>query len=132
MIEDQDADILEMFPSNEFSAGDVSDADDIEVIEEAEVPAEKKPDVDFSSNTYSTKPALLDQFDKMPATVRYGPSKVAVFALLSKPDDVVKYNDLLSREHPAGSPNIVIEESRINNDFSVFVKYRELQYLQLN
>ncbi len=132
MSEEIDDTIVDMFPSADFSTGDVSEIDDIEVVESPEVPEEKKPDIDFSSNTYSSRPALMDQYAKMPETVRFGPSKVAVYALLNNPKDVDAYNCLLSREYPETSPSVIIEESRINNDFAVLVKYRELQYLQLN
>lgn len=99
-----------------------------EEIKEEEEPAKPKLKLDYASGTYSETAVIVDQFEKFPDTVKFGPPQAAVLNL-QKETDLTAYNNLLQKTHPDSAPQIVITDHRVNDDYVVMVTYKKLTYL---
>jgi hypothetical protein len=85
--------------------------------------------------SWDTKPSFVDQFVLKPETCRMGPLVTKVFDL-TETGDIASFNDIHSRAHPEGAPQILIVREQIvpfdtTSTFKAILQYRAISYMVL-
>lgn len=107
----------------------------------ADVVTEEAPEKDSSeqkpdwSKNYEETPQTLDQMEKHPETVKFGPVQFAVFDL-SKDEDKVALNSKMALTEPDSAPCILIkylkeEFNKDSGNFMVLLRYQRVFYKHL-
>ncbi len=101
--------------------------------EEKVVSLFKYSDTAFTEG-YSRTPTYVDQYERLPGTIKEGELQAAVYDLLI-PDQLAAYNTLLAQHSAPHSPRVIlnkVETQQFSGGWKVLAHYRPIWYKELH